>query len=99
VVAVAFAVLLLAGAIWSALELGELYDLGSAGIVTPIHLNVAKVTTAAYLLPVVTGVLAWRNERWRGVHGKLAFLVLVLTVFTTVTGALMLLWAEPIAVQ
>ena len=95
-VAVAATVVCLALAIRAALGVGEHYDLEAAGIVTPIHLWIAKVTTAAYLLPVVTGVLTWRNDRWRNLHGKLAFVVLALTVVTTATGSLMLLWAEPI---
>jgi hypothetical protein len=87
----------LAAAIFYALELGELYDLEAAGVITPIHLTLAKITTAAYLLPIVTGVLTWRDARWRRLHARLAWTIVALTVVTTVTGALMLMGAEPLA--
>lgn len=93
---VAGAVLMLAATIYYALELGELYDLESAGIITPIHLTMAKVNTAAYLLPVVTGIRTLKNPKGRKLHGRVAWAVLILTVFTAVTGGLMLLWAAPV---
>lgn len=95
--AVLVAVTLLGGAIWQALRVGELYDLEAAGAITPIHLNLARITTACYVLPAITGVLTWRNERWRRLHGRLAWTVVALTVITTITGVLMLMGAEPLA--
>lgn len=96
-VGVAFALAFLGAAIVYALEVGKIYDLEAAGAITPIHLNLARVTTGCYLLPAITGVLTWRDaERWRRLHGRLAWFVVVLTVVTTVTGALMLLGAEPL---
>lgn len=97
VVGVAFALAFLGGAIVYALRVGEIYDLEAAGAITPIHLNLARVTTFGYLLPAVTGVLTWRDpERWRRLHGRLAWFMVALTVITTVTGALMLMGAEPL---
>jgi len=93
---VASAVLMLVATIYYALELGELYDLESAGVITPIHLNMAKVNTAAYLLPVVTGLRTLKNPKGRKLHGRVAWAVLILTVFTAATGGLMLLWATPL---
>ncbi len=93
---VASAVLMLVATIYYALELGELYDLESAGVITPIHLTMAKVNTAAYLLPVVTGLRTLKNPKGRKLHGRVAWAVLILTVFTAATGGLMLLWATPL---
>lgn len=89
-------VLMLVATIYYALELGELYDLESAGVITPIHLTMAKVNTAAYLLPVVTGIRTLKNPKGRKLHGRVAWSVLILTVFTSATGGLMLLWATPL---
>lgn len=82
--------------IFFAERLGDRYDLEAAGLITPIHLTIAKITTAAYLLPVVTGVMTWRDNRWRRLHRVFAFSVLGLTLLTALTGTLMLLSAEPI---
>lgn len=95
--AVAVALGLLGGAIWQALRVGELYDLEAAGAITPIHLTLARITTVSYLVPAITGVLTWRNERWRRWHGRCAWTVVALTIVTTVTGVLMLAGAEPLA--
>ena len=84
----------LAGAIFFALRLGELYDLESAGAITPIHLTLAKVATAAYLLPLVTGVQTLLDRSRRRRHKLAAFVALGLTLASTVTGAWMLLAAE-----
>ena len=78
-----------------ALELGKIYDLSTAGIITPIHLTLAKITTAAYVLPIVAGLFTWRRPSMRPLHKKLAWLVIVMTVVTAVTGSIMLLRAEP----
>ena len=93
---VAGAVACLLATIYYALELGELYDLESAGVITPIHLTMAKVNTAAYLLPVITGIRTLKNPKARKLHGRVAWSVLILTVFTSATGGLMLLWATPL---
>jgi hypothetical protein len=75
-------------------RLGTHFDLESAGAIYPIHLFVAKATTAAYLLPIVTGIATIRNVdrlRW---HRRAAWSVLALTLLTAVTGSWMLLAAE-----
>ena len=76
--------------------LGRRYDLEAAGAITPIHLFIAKVTTVAYVLPVVTGLLTLRNRSRKRFHLWAAVLVLVLTVVTVVTGCLMLHRAPPL---
>lgn len=74
--------------------LGDLYDLEAAGAITPIHLTLAKVTTLAYLLPLVTGLRTWRRPDFRRWHARAAYAVLALTVATAVTGTWMLLASE-----
>ncbi len=95
------AVASLGGAIFFAVQLGELYDLEAAGLITPIHLGLAKLTTALYLAPLLTGLATLRargpaRERLRPWHRAAAFLVLGLTVVTTVTGAWMILASTPL---
>jgi hypothetical protein len=75
-------------------RMGRHYDLAAAGWIFPVHLLVAKLTTFAYLAPVVTGVLTWRDARWRRRQRVCAFAVLALTVATAITGTWMLLAAE-----
>jgi hypothetical protein len=93
---VAGAVLMLGTTIFFALELGKLYDLESAGWITPVHMSMARLNTAAYLLPLVTGILTIRNPKFRGLHSRAAWSVLVFTVCTAVTGTVMLLLSDPI---
>jgi hypothetical protein len=83
----------LAAAIWFALELGQVYDLPSAGVITPVHKVLANLATVSYLLPVITGIRTLRSRRHRRLHFLAALLVLGLTAAATVTGTLMLLWA------
>ncbi|MEO0650035.1 MAG: hypothetical protein AAFZ65_05105 [Planctomycetota bacterium] len=84
----------LGGAIVFALRLGDLYDLESAGLITPVHLTLAKVATAAYVLPLVTGVQTMFDRERRHRHKQAAFIALGLTLAATATGAWMLLAAE-----
>jgi hypothetical protein len=75
-------------------RLGELYDLASAGWITPVHLTVAKLTTAAYLLPIATGVMTLRDRRHKPWHLRCAIAVLAMTLVTTGLGLWMILAAE-----
>jgi hypothetical protein len=93
---VALAVSSLGITIYFAERLGQHYDLASAGMITPIHLSLAKVATVAYLLPLSTGIATLRNRRWRPVHFWCAMVVLVLTVITAVTGSIMIAMSERI---
>lgn len=94
--AVACAVALLCVTIWFAERLGREYDLEAAGAIKPVHLALAKLATAAYLAPLTTGVLTWRNRRWRRVHLVAACATLLLTVAAAVTGTWMVFAAEPL---
>lgn len=75
-------------------SLGEHYDLAAAGTITPVHLALAKLATAAYLLPIASGIATLRDRRHRRLHLRLALLTLALTVLTAITGTWMLLAAE-----
>jgi hypothetical protein len=80
-----------------ALEMGKVYDLSTAGIITPIHLTLAKITAGAYLLPIVYGWRTWRNAAMRPLHKKLAYVVLAMTVLCAITGTIMILRSQPFA--
>lgn len=94
--AVASAVVLLGVTIWFAEQLGREYDLEAAGTIKPVHLALAKLATAAYLMPLVTGVMTLRDRRHRRLHLAAALLTLALTVAAAVTGTWMVLAAEPL---
>ena len=91
---VACAVLMLVATIYYAIELGTLYDLHHDSMITRVHLTVSKFNTGAYLLPVITGLRTIKNPEGRKLHGRVAFSVLALTVFTAVTGCMMLYNAD-----
>ena len=95
--AVAVAVLLLLVTIYYAEQLGTQYDLEAAGAIYPVHLAFAKVTTPAYLLPIVTGIRTLKKPAGLRWHKRLAFLILILTVATAATGTAMVMMAEPLA--
>lgn len=84
----------LVASIVAAKRLGDVYDLSTAGRITPVHLFLAKATTACYLLPLVTGIATILRPRVRPWHARAAYLVLALTLITTVTGAWMLLASQ-----
>ena len=77
-------------------RLGEHYDLESAGRLYPFHLAVAKTAVALYLLPIASGIATIRNARYRKLHGRLAYLSILFTVGTAISGTAMLLAAEPL---
>jgi hypothetical protein len=85
----------LAWTIHEAFLLGRIYDIQSAGMITPIHLTLAKLTTLAYALPLITGVRTLFDRKARPVHKKCAYIVLALTVVTAVTGVTMILLSNP----
>ena len=80
--------------IYYALGVGKHYDLASAGWITPVHMWMAKIATASYLLPIASGLRTIYRPATRRLHRKLAFGVLALTVLTAITGTWMLLAAE-----
>jgi hypothetical protein len=77
---------------------GRHFDLESAGVITPFHLTLAKITTLAYLLPIITGIRTMRNPAGRSLHFKVAMLVLCLTLLTAVTGSMMILGSDPLPI-
>ncbi len=93
---VAGAVVSLGVAIFFALKVGERYDLEAAGWITPFHKTLAKITTAMYLWPLITGPMARKGKIRPSVHRTGAWLALGLTVAATVTGVIMLMRATPL---
>lgn len=87
----------LATAIYYALALGPLYDLDGAGWIYPVHITLARVATASYLAPLLSGIATIRNGRHRALHGKIAGVVILLTVLAAITGVWMILVAEKVA--
>jgi len=80
--------------IFFAERVGRLFDLDSAGVITPIHLALAKLTTFAYLLPLVTGIWTTRRPAMFRWHRRFAYAVVALTLATAATGTWMLLGAR-----
>ncbi len=80
--------------IYYAERLGELYDLDSAGLITPIHLTLAKLTVLCYLLPIGLGIATTRRRSLLPWHRRAAYFVLGATVLTTITGIWMILAAD-----
>jgi len=93
---VALSLVSLGVSVYFAERLGRHYDLESAGLVTTIHLTLARVTTAGFLLPLVTGFLTLKNPLRRRLHGRVVFLILALVVVTLVFGVWMIVAAEPL---
>lgn len=93
---VACAVALLGITVYYAEKLGHDYDLSTAGVITPIHLALAKFTVVAYLLPLISGVMTLRDIRHKKVHFKLAMFILFMTGITFATGLVMVMSSEPI---
>jgi hypothetical protein len=92
-----FVVATLAGLVVTILQaehVGTLYDLEVAGRLTPIHLSIAYVATASFLLPIATGVMTWRNAARKKAHRACVLIAVVFTVAAAVTGTMMLMAAE-----
>jgi hypothetical protein len=93
---VAAALVSLAVTIYFAEQLGRHYDLETAGWVTSVHMALAKTTTFAFLLPVITGVRALKHATARPLHRKLVIVVLSLVALTSIFGTWMVLASEPL---
>lgn len=74
-------------------RLGRSYDLQAAGAITPVHLTLAKITTLAFLGPVLTGYRTWRDPAWRVWHRRAVLVALSLTALALVTGTWMIVAA------
>jgi uncharacterized membrane protein len=95
---IACVVLTLGALAWTvrdAYQLGRVYDLASAGIITPIHLTLAKITAVAFLVPIATGIRTLFVRETRALHVKLAYTVLALTVVCAATGVAMIALSNP----
>jgi len=88
--------LLLAVTIYYAKQLGGIYDLESAGLITPVHLAIAKIATAALLLPILSGLATLKNYECFKWHKRLAWSVIAMIVLAALTGTWMILAATPL---
>lgn len=88
--------LLLVVTIYYAKELGGIYDLDSAGWITPVHLWMAKIATFALLLPIVTGIMTMKNAERFPWHKRMAWTVITLVILSAFTGTWMILAATPL---
>lgn len=86
----------LAFTIYKAERMGQSLDVEAAGLITPVHLTMAKITVFSYVLPITTGILTWRNPTWRPKHRLCAWILIVMTLATVATGAWMAFAAEPL---
>ena len=93
---VALTVASLGTTIYFAEQLGKLYDLESAGAITPVHLFFAKVATAAFLLPAISGILTIRRAERVVWHRAAAYTAVVLTVIAACTGVAMVWLSNPL---
>ena len=82
--------------IFFAERMGRELDLEAAGAITTIHLTLAKITTLAWVLPVITGVRTLRHPERKKQHRAIALVLVVMTVVTLVTGLMMVSAAEPL---
>ena len=80
-------------AIVFALKLGKIYDLPKSGAIFPIHMAIAKLAAASYVLPIITGIRTLKARAHHRLHFWAAMLVLVLTAAASITGTLMLYWS------
>ena len=78
-------------------QLGHTLDLASAGAITPVHLTLARIATAALILPILTGIRALFVPSGRKLHALCAWLALTLVVAAAVTGVVMVSLAQPLS--
>ncbi len=94
--AVAMTYVSLAVTIYYAYGLGRILDLHSAGIITPIHLFLARAATVAIVLASLIGLRTAFHPQTRGLHKRAAWLALSIVVLAAVTGVVMVCLADPI---
>ncbi len=93
--AVLLAYVSLAVTIYYAYRLGDTLDLASAGIITPIHLFLARAATLGLLVASALGIKTLFFPKSRRTHMKLAWFALGLVVLAAITGVIMVSLASP----
>jgi len=94
--AVGLAVVALAVTIWFAYRLGAVYDLESAGVITPIHLFLARFATLSIVITIVFGLRTLFVPKSLRFHKRLAWFSLTIVVLAAITGVVMIVLASPI---
>lgn len=95
VTAVGLTVASLGVTIWRAYRLGDTLDLDSAGIITPIHLTLARAATLAIVLAIGLGVRTLYAPGTVRRHRAVAWLALSIVVLSAITGVVMVALAQP----
>ncbi len=85
----------LAVTIYYAYALGDTLDLASAGIITPIHLLLARAATVALLVASASGLRTIFRPKARRLHKRLAWFALSIVVLSAITGVAMVALASP----
>jgi hypothetical protein len=80
---------LLGTTIYYAYALGRVLDLEAAGVITPIHLALARVATLALLVASAFGVRVLFVPAARGTHKRVVWIALALVVLAAGTGVAM----------
>ncbi|MCY2959365.1 MAG: hypothetical protein NTY35_04300 [Planctomycetota bacterium] len=94
--AVGLTVLSLGVTIYYAYALGRVLDLKSAGIITPIHLTLARVATLSIVLTAALGLRTLFFQKTLRAHKWSARISLSLVVLAAITGIVMVSLAEPV---
>lgn len=82
--------------IFYAYRLGHALDLKSAGVITPIHLFLARLATLAIVVTIGIGLRALFVPRTLRLHKRAAWISLSLVVLAAITGLVMVGLAKPI---
>jgi hypothetical protein len=94
--AVGLTVASLAVTIYFAYQLGHALDLESAGVITPIHLFLARAATLALVVAIAFGLWTLRSPKSLRLHRRLAWFALTLVVLAAITGVAMVSLANPV---
>lgn len=84
--------------IFYAYRLGQALDLKSAGVITPIHLTLARIATLAIVVTIGIGLRSLFAPKTLKLHKRAAWISLSLVVLAAVTGVVMVSLADPIQV-
>ncbi len=82
--------------IYYAYQLGKTIDLASAGLITPIHLFLARLATLAIVVTAGFGLRTLFVPSTIRAHKRVAWFTLGLVVLAAITGVVMVSLAEPI---
>jgi hypothetical protein len=82
--------------IYYAYRLGDTLDLKSAGMITPIHLFLARLATLSIVITIGIGLRTLLVPTTLKLHKRAAWLSLSLVVLAAITGIVMVSLAHPV---